>query len=304
MKNSEKTYKGYLAVLLWSTAAAFIRSLTEEIGPFTSGFFVYLIGGLLTLFLTSRGEKKLPSLKTLSKPAILSGIIYAVYVFSTTYSIAISKTRVISLAVTVVKSLWPLLTLILSIPMLREKRKLSLFGMLFSFFGVMIVILGGSGGDAIESFTIQLGDITPFLVGFISAISWALYSNVIKKYNVNDSFLGYFMIISGFIMGFLSLFATEPSGWNMEVVLQIIYQAVVTIGVATTLWNQSMIKGDIHKVMIAANYMPLMSIIISSLILRVKIDPSVLIGGAFLVVGNIFHKNMDKKENIEQIPEV
>ena len=294
---------GYIAVLLWSTAAAFLRSLSEVIGPFTSGFYVYMIGGVLTLLLTYYNEKKLPSFKTLSKPAILSGVIYAVYVFATSYSIAISKTRVISLAVTVVKSLWPLFTLILSILMLREKRKLSIIGLLFSFSGVVAVVLSGSGGDTSGSSTFQIGNLAPFFVGFVSAVSWALYSNVIKKYNVDSSFVGLFMIISGLIMGLLSLFVTEPSEWSTGVVFQIIYRAVVTICVATYLWNRSMLEGDLHKVTIAANYMPLLSVVISSLILRVSIEPSVLVGGALLVVGNVFHRNM-KTDDQKQPPDI
>lgn len=302
MKTNDKTYLGYIAVLLWSTSAAFIRSLSEVIGPFTSGFFVYIIGGVLTLLFTPKSERNLPSLKTLSKPAILSGIIYAVYVFTTSYSIAISKTRVISLGVTVVKSLWPLFTLILSIPLLREKRKLSVLGLLFSFSGVLVVVLGGSEKGALDASLFKIEDLAPFLIGFVSAVSWAVYSNIIRKFNVDGAIVGVFMILSGLIMGLISLFVSEPTEWSTGVVLQIIYRGVVTICVATYLWNQSVIKGDIHKVTLAANYLPLISVLISSLILEVQWDLSILIGGALLVIGNFYHRNMDK--NIKEVPDV
>ncbi|MEL7657804.1 MAG: hypothetical protein C4545_04640 [Anaerolineaceae bacterium] len=302
MKNLDKTYLGYIAVLLWSTAAAFIRSLSEVIGPFTAGFYVYIIGGLLTLLLTPKSERKIPSIKNLSMPAILCGIIYAVYVFTTSYSIAISKTRVISLGVTVVKSLWPLFTLILSIPLLREKRKLSFWGLLFSFSGVLVVVLGDSGQDVIGSSPIRVDDLTPFGIGLISAISWALYSNLIKKFDVDGAIVGVFMLLSGLIMGLISLFVIEPAEWNTGVVFQIIYRSVVTIFVATYLWNQSVLKGDIHKVTLAANYLPLISVLISSLILNVKLDLSILIGGVLLAVGNFYHKNSEK--HMKEVPDV
>ena len=296
MKNSDKTYKGYIAVLLWSTSAAFVRTLSEVIGPFTSSFLIYTLGGILTLILNHRGGKKLQPIKKLSMPALISGIIYVIYVFTTSYSIAISKTRLVSLGVTVVKSLWPIMTLLLSIPMLREKRKLSIPGLLFSFAGVIVVVLGGSGGETSGTSTFQLIDIVPFLIGFISSISWALYSNIIKKYSVDDSFLGLFMIASGFIMGFLNLFSSQPSNWSTGVVVQIVYQAVITICLATNFWNQSMIEGDINKVTIAANYTPLLSVLISSMILRVRIDPYVILGGAFLVIANVLFRKVDKRE--------
>ncbi|MGV8026144.1 MAG: DMT family transporter [Anaerolineaceae bacterium] len=294
MKNNDKTYMGYITVLLWSMASAFVRSLSEVIGPFTSSFFVYIIGGLLTLLLAPKKERKNPALKDLSKPAILSGVIYIIFVFTTYYSIAISKTREISLGVTVVKSLWPLFTLILSIPMLQEKKKLSLPGLLFSLSGVLVVVLGGSKQNVSYSSPFQLVDLIPFILGFISAISWGLYSNIVKKYDVDGSIVGVFMVISGLIMGLISLFVVEPADWSLSVIGQILYAAVISIYLATYFWNQSILKGDIHKVTLAANYVPLLSVLVSSLILNVKIDLSILIGGALLVIGNFYHRKMEK----------
>ncbi|NMC46053.1 MAG: EamA family transporter [Chloroflexi bacterium] len=290
MKTADKTYQGYIALILWSTAAAFIRSLSELIGPFTAAFYVYLLGGLLTLIFSPRQGEQGALARQLDRSTILCGIMYILYVFATFYSIGISQTRVMSLGVTVIKSLWPLFTLILSIPILHEKKKVSTWGLLFSLAGILVVVLGSSNGEALTPATFRIVDLFPFFIGLVSAVSWALYSNLLKKRTIDGKIIGLFMLISGLTMGLISLFVAEPSNWSLNVVLQIIYRGVVTIFIANALWNQSVIKGDIQKVSIAANYLPIMSALTSALILNVKLDFSLLIGGALIVIGNIFHR--------------
>ncbi len=290
MKTADKTYQGYIALILWSTAAAFIRSLSELIGPFTAAFYVYILGGVLTLIFSPRQEKKAAPLHHLDRPTILCGIMYILYVFATFYSIGISQTRVMSLSVTVIKSLWPLFTLILSIPILHEKRKVSIWGLLFSLAGIFVVVWGSFDGESLTSSTFRIADIFPFVIGLISAVSWAIYSNLIKKSTIDGKKVGFFMLISGLVMGLISLFVVEPSNWSISVIAQIVYRGVVTIFIANYLWNQSIIKGDIHKVSIGANYLPIMSTLTSALILNVRLDISLLIGGVLIVIGNVFHR--------------
>ncbi|NQT57712.1 MAG: hypothetical protein HQ557_01895 [Bacteroidetes bacterium] len=40
------TLYGLTAVLLWSMSVALVRSISEKIGPFTSGAIIYVVGGL------------------------------------------------------------------------------------------------------------------------------------------------------------------------------------------------------------------------------------------------------------------
>ncbi len=299
MQNRDKTYLGYIAVILWGTAGAFIRSISEEVGAFNAGFYIYILGGLMTMFLTPKIRKKPVAATNELKPTLICGFFYVMYVLTTIYSIAISKTRLINLRVGAVHSLWPLFTLILSILLLGEKKKLSIFGLLFSFAGILVVVLGGSGQDVIGSFSGGITDLLPFIIGFLSAVCWAFYSNLVKKYNIEDNRItGLFMLISGLLMGLFSLFMIEPSDWSVSVIYQITYRVVVTLFLATYLWNQSMLKGDIYKVVMAANFQPMISALLFALILGVNLNISILAGGALLVIGNFLQNSTGKKKII------
>jgi drug/metabolite transporter (DMT)-like permease len=298
MKKIDKAYLGYGAILIWATVGAVIRYLSEVIGPFTSGFYMYTLGGLLTILFNHKNGTKMISIAKLPIPAIICGSLYAVYVILNNYSVAISQTREISISVGVVKALWPLFTLILSVPILKENKKLSIVGLLFSFAGVIVVVMNGSGGQESDTQFFQFYNLLPFLMGFLSAICWAFYSNLIRKHNLDGSFVGYFMIVAGLIMGLLSLFVTEPSNWSFEVVFQIVYRSVLTIFVATHLWNRSITEGDIYKVSIAANYSPLIGVVVTSIMLGVKLQPVVLVGAALLILGNIFNIRINKEKVI------
>ena len=288
---------GYLAILLWGTAGAFIRSISEEVGAFKAGFIIYILGGLMMMFLTPRAGHEIGWKTKNIKPILACGIFYVLYVLTTIYSIAISKTRLINLRVGAVHSLWPLFTLIFSIPLLGEKKKLSYLGLLFSFVGILVVVLGGSAHNVVSASTWSAEDFLPFLIGFLSAVCWAVYSNLVKKNGIEDNKItGFFMMISGGLMGFFSLFMQAPQSWSLAVVYQIGYRVVVTLFLATYLWNQSMVKGDIYKVANAANFQPLISALLFALLLGVPLNISIVLGGFLLVFGNILQNFRGRKK--------
>ena len=97
MKKNDKAYLGYGAILIWATVGAVIRYLSEVIGPFTSGFYMYTLGGLLTILFNHKNGTKMISIVKLPVPAIICGSLYAVYVILNNYSVAISQTRAISI---------------------------------------------------------------------------------------------------------------------------------------------------------------------------------------------------------------
>jgi drug/metabolite transporter (DMT)-like permease len=44
---------GLVAVVLWSSSVAFIRTLAEQMGPFSTVAFSYLFAGVVTLGVTA-----------------------------------------------------------------------------------------------------------------------------------------------------------------------------------------------------------------------------------------------------------
>ena len=63
-----RTRRGLLsiaAILLWSSTVAVARSISEQVGPLTAGFAVYLTAGLLLAAYHLAKDRSFPKLRTL-----------------------------------------------------------------------------------------------------------------------------------------------------------------------------------------------------------------------------------------------
>jgi drug/metabolite transporter (DMT)-like permease len=49
--NSKATVQGFAAVILWSVTVAFVRSISEQLGPLTGAASLYLVSGAIGIFI-------------------------------------------------------------------------------------------------------------------------------------------------------------------------------------------------------------------------------------------------------------
>lgn len=294
MTSKRFTVYGLIAIVIWGTSPAITRTLSESLGTFTSAALVNILAGLLsvtTQFVKGGGLKNLK--KVPGRYWAWCGILYVLYIITSYTSVSIAENREQVMIVVLIKFLWPLLTLILTIPILQAKASPWLIGSVaVSLTGIVVANLG----DKIQDLSSFVEDIShsflPYFLGLVSALAWGLYSNLARKLigDSEDGGVGFFILATGLVLGAVSMTMNEPRVFTSSMIGNLLYQSVVTTFAATLLWEAAMRKGDIVVVAVASNYLPVITTILTALMLGVTITRPMLIGSALVVAGTIWSK--------------
>ena len=113
---------GLGAILLWSATFAFARSLSEQVGPLTAGAAAYLIGGSVCLLRPAWSAKAVTVILKLSRLYLLGcGSLFVFYTAAIYLVVGLAKDREQLLEVALVNYLWPALTILCSLPLLKKR---------------------------------------------------------------------------------------------------------------------------------------------------------------------------------------
>ena len=113
---------GSAAIVLWSTTFARARSLSERLGPLTTGACVYLTGGLLCLLpLSWQGVSRRQFLQLSRRYVFGCGFLFVLYTVVIYLAVGSAWDRQQVLDMALVNYLWPAATILLSL-LLLDKR--------------------------------------------------------------------------------------------------------------------------------------------------------------------------------------
>ena len=288
------TIFGILAILFWGTTIAFSRSLTEQLGPLTAASWIYLLSGIWgCIYLISKpgGIKKtfqLPILYLIGCGALFT--IYAVFLYLAV-GLAFSREQVIE--VSIINYLWPGLTLVFSLPILHKKGRITLIpGVVLAFSGFYLATVQ-SGMFSWEGFKGNLQvSYLPYLLAFMAAISWGLYSNLVRRWagHTESGAVPIFLLITGLILTTIRFIFPEESYWTPRVVVELLYMSIFPTFLAYFFWDRAMRKGKIILVASLSYFTPLLSIIISSSYLQVAVRANLWIACGLVIAGAIVCK--------------
>lgn len=129
-------------------------------------------------------------------------------------------------------------------------------------------------------------------MGFIVSMSWAVYTNLTKKYLGQKSVdgVGIYMIVSAVILGSISLFLPEPRNFTPRLVGEMMYQAIAVSCIANVLWTFSIKRGNMLVVVLASNFLPIISTVITAWMLGLRITMPVNAGSVLVVIGTMWSK--------------
>lgn len=293
-RESLNTIFGILAILLWGTTIAFSRSLAEQLGPITAASWIYMLSGIWScIYLFSKTERIKKTLQLPLSYLIGCGIIFVFYMVCLYLAVGLAFSREQVIEVSIINYLWPGLTLVFSLPILHKKGKIMLIpGIIIAFVGFYLATVN-SRMFSWETFkgNFQVNYL-PYLFAFIAAISWGLYSNLVRRWagHVEVGAVPLFLLATGLILTTIRLIFPEESCWTPRVVVELLYMSVFPTFLAYTFWDRAMRKGNIILVASLSYFTPLLSIIVSSLYLQVVIKPTLWIACALVIAGAIVCK--------------
>ena len=276
------TILGFIAVIFWSTSIAFSRRVTLHMGTLNTAFFNLLCSGILLLILQRIIYKKefFPKLTRLPFAYFYKAGIFMVINLAVFYgAVGEAASNEAVIVVGIINYLWPGLIFLFSVPLLKQRASYSrlILGIIIAFTGTAVALIEGNRISMSNLQTSLKGNVFAYLLALAAAVSWGLYSNMARKFKMNDDSIsvpvvfivsGFFMLVLQLIKGEMPRFAL--SGWEyMEFANLVIFPTAL----AFLFWQKAMSEGNKNLVTAFSYMIPLVSTLVSGLYLDVRIGP-------------------------------
>jgi len=272
-KSQLNTILGFLSIIFWSTTIAFSRSLTEQLGPTTTAAYIFLLSGIIgCVYLRLTGEFPNILLRLPARYLLGCGSIFILYILCLYIAIDLASNRLQVIVVGLINYLWVGLTLVFSIPILKNKANIFLLpGLLIASAGMCLAITH-SDFLSWQSFLTSLSDnSSPYILALIAAVLWALYSNLSKKWacHTKGKAVPIFLLATGLVMLVLRCFKPEHSQLSLRAVFEIVYMATIPTLLAYMFWEKAIHQGNMILIASFAYLIPLLSTFVSCIYLSV-----------------------------------
>lgn len=258
-----------------------VKLVTESLSPVQGVALIYSFSALFILAFNG-----LSKISQMSKIYLFGcGALFISYEILFLVSIALSQNRDQVMVIAMINYLWPPLMIVFSI----FAKQLSyrwpvIIGFILAVIGLMLVV----NPDILDlDKLIQILKQNPiaYVFAFIGALLWPIYSILTKKYAQGQNGVPLFFFVSVLMLWgghwFLKESFIMPSTgmWLSVVILGSL------IGVAYSNWNQSMQYGNMKLLIMATYFMPILSTVMSMLILGVHPQFSFWVGTLLVTVG-------------------
>jgi drug/metabolite transporter (DMT)-like permease len=207
-------------------------------------------------------------------------------------AIGAAANRLQVLEVGLVNYLWPSLTLVMAVPILRRRARATLIpGCLLAFGGVLLAAL--QVGESWQVFAANLErNWIPYLLALVASVCWALYSNLTRRWarEAQSGATPLFLLASGLVLAGLRLSFPETTQWTSQSVLELGYMVVFPTILAYAFWDIAMRRGNMILVASLSYLTPLLSIIIGSAYLEVGTGWYLWAGCVLVIAGSLVCK--------------
>lgn len=280
-----------VAVCIWSTLAATAKMLVSDFPSLEtltiSAVFAFVF--LLLMNCKNGAIKKMRSYRA-KDYLIMAGLGFlGMFLYSALYYYGLSQLT--SQEACILNYLWPIMLVIFSVIILKEKLTLTKgVAMFCSFVGIVILSTGGSAST--EGNT-ALG----MIACVIAAACYGLYSVLNKKVNYNQNIT---MMVIWFVVAVCStILGLVTEEWKPIVGtvqwLGFVWLGVVTSGVAYLLWALALngVK-ETAKIANLAFLTPFLSLIVSAILLKEQVRLRAVIALVFIVGGILLQSFWDR----------
>jgi len=281
---------GLGAILLWSATFAVARSLSEQVGPLTAGAAVYVIGGLLCVLRFWWLQLSPARLWRLSRKYLCGcGALFVLYTAVIYLALGLARNREQLLEVALINYLWPAATILLSLPLLRQRATFWLpVGTALALIGMFLVLTQGARVSWTGFVERLLSNPAAYLLALVGAIAWAFYSNLTRRWSEpgGHGAVELFMLATGLTLLTLRWLVSEPAVWTTRALAEAFALGAIT-ALSYALWDLAMRRGNLVLVASCSYLTPLLSTLVSSAYLRVAPKPQLWFGCLLLVAGSL-----------------
>ncbi len=290
MRNDTKAILlAIVAVLAWSTVATAFKLALNYAQPINLVFYSSLFSTVILAFANLKQFKtyKVDDVKNHLKLSILPGFInpfiYYIVLFTSYDMLPAAHAQIINYS-------WGVILAVMSALVLKKKLSvISLLGVLISFIGTGVVILGSSSAVGEKN-------ILGYIFAFASAFLWAIYwiINMKDKRDASEKLFWNFFVSLAFLLTY-SIIDADMLVFSSEVILYSAYIGTFEMGLTFILWGKALYySNDTAKISNLIYLSPFLSLILINAVLNEAIEMSAVMGLLLIVVGLIINFSQKK----------
>lgn len=294
INNNQK--KAYLfaafAVIFWSTAATAFKITLRFITPLEMLFYSSFTAAVTVLIILFFQKKQRMIFSTGKREFLNSAILGLMNPFFYYVILFKAYTLLPAQLAQPLNFIWPIMIVLLSIPILKQKIPLrSLLAIFISFFGVILISTKGN------LCSLEVDEPIGVLLALSSSIVWALFF-IINIKNTKDELIRLFLTFTfGCIYTFL-LVLPQISLPNLYGLLGSIYIGLFEMGITFVIWIKALKYSSTTAQVNNLIYItPFLSFVFISIVLKEKILTSSFIGVIFIIGGIIMQNKIKRKTN-------
>jgi drug/metabolite transporter (DMT)-like permease len=284
------TAEGFAAILLWSTTIAFTRSLAGQLGPMTAAAAVYSVSGVAAIIVFALRRERIKEIRKLPRLyLVVCGALFISYMALLFWAVGFADDRQQVLEVGLLNYLWPVLTLIFTVVLLKKRARPTLYpALLLTIAGIFLVLTQGRSVTWQSFSSNLLQNPGAYTMAFAAAVIWSLYSVLTRKLagGRSSGAVMLFLPVTAIVFLIACFFFDEPRQWSTRAWLETVFLGLATF-LAYSLWDNAMRKGDIVLVASASYLTPLFSTIVSCIYLAISPDPLLWVGCGLLIAGSV-----------------
>jgi drug/metabolite transporter (DMT)-like permease len=293
------TIAGILAIIIWSSNVAVSKTVMNGLGAFNAAFYIYFFSGIINIFILilALGRVKFfHHLKTLPlKYYSQTGIFFVLNNVFLYTALGLTKTNEELLIVTLLNYLWPVLIFVFRVPINKAKIIPILFypALAFALAGIVIALLQGYSAQQLLEIASALDDnFLAFLFAFMGAASWAVYSNLIRKYRSDEDIvaLPIIFVFSGLVFFVIQVFRGDVQSMNLQLLYVnpfLIYTILGPTCLGYLFWFLAMKHGNRNLITSLSYLIPLASVYLISLLHSIPVRPLFWFSAILIVLGAI-----------------
>lgn len=277
------TVCGLVAILLWSTAAGLIRSVSEVFGPLGGAALIYTLGAVLLVSWLGR-----PRLRATSWSYLIMGSgLFVAYEVCLSLALGFASSRNQAIELGVVNYLWPCLTVLLAIVMNGQKaRWIIVPGSALALFGILWVVSGDGLALATIVANVQSNPLS-YSLALGCAITFALYCNVTRRYAGGQNLVVLFFILTAAVLWVkYALSAEVLPAFSLGSSLELLATGIAMAG-GYALWNIGILRGNLTLLATASYGAPVLSSAFAALWLGAHLTPQFWQGAVLVTAGSL-----------------
>ncbi|MCD4774316.1 MAG: DMT family transporter [Bacteroidales bacterium] len=288
MQNQSKAYLyALITVLIWSTMSSAFK-ITLRYIDFAGMLLIASFVSVVTLFIILLFQKKFVLIKKLRFRDILNSAILGfinpfLYYFVLFKAYSLLKAQVAG----TLNYFWPIVLVLLSIPILKQKIGLkSIVAIFVSFFGIIIISTQG------RLLSLEFGNIYGVLLAIGSAFLWAffwLFNLKDKREEVSKLFLNF---VFGFIYILITIISfTDISLPDIKGIIGSVYIGLFEMGITYIIWFKALkYSSNTAKVSNLVFLSPFIALMIIRITVGEEIMISTIVGLIFIVSGILLQR--------------